>query len=92
MAQRAGFTLEEIKHLTGPTARRAETSDRVHELADRKLPEIERLITRAQAVHAWLALAATCDCRTVDVCSLFTDPALAPPPGGLGALASDASG
>jgi DNA-binding transcriptional MerR regulator len=92
VAQRAGFTLEEIKHLTGPTARRSETSDRVRELADRKLPEIQRLITRAQAVHEWLALAATCDCRTVDVCALFTDPTLAPPPGGLGPVASDGSG
>jgi MerR family transcriptional regulator, redox-sensitive transcriptional activator SoxR len=71
VAQRAGFTLDEVRDLTTP---------RVRELAARKLPEVETLIKRAQAVRAWLQVAQTCDCETVDVCSLFTDPALAPPP------------
>jgi MerR family redox-sensitive transcriptional activator SoxR len=71
VAQRAGFTLDEVRDLTTP---------RVRELAARKLPEVETLIKRAQAVREWLQVAQTCDCETVDVCSLFTDPALAPPP------------
>jgi hypothetical protein len=54
--------------------------ERIRALADTKLPEVEALIARAQAVKAWLELARSCDCRSVDVCSLFTDPALAPPP------------
>jgi MerR family transcriptional regulator, redox-sensitive transcriptional activator SoxR len=80
VAQRAGLTLDEIRDLTGPDNRGGPAGDRIRELAERKLPDIDALIARAQAVKAWLELARTCDCRTVDVCSLFTDPALAPPP------------
>jgi MerR family redox-sensitive transcriptional activator SoxR len=80
VAQRAGFTLDEIRQLTGPDNRGARAGDRIRELAESKLPEVEALIGRAQAMKQWLELARHCDCRTVDVCSLFTDPALAPPP------------
>jgi MerR family redox-sensitive transcriptional activator SoxR len=71
VAQRAGFSLDEIRDLTTP---------RVRELAERKLPDVEALIKRAEAVREWLRVAQTCDCETVDVCSLFTDPTLTPPP------------
>jgi MerR family transcriptional regulator, redox-sensitive transcriptional activator SoxR len=80
VAQRAGLSLDEIRDLTGPDNRGAPAGDRIRELAERKLPDIDALIARAQAVRAWLELARSCDCRTVDVCSLFVDPALAPPP------------
>jgi MerR family transcriptional regulator, redox-sensitive transcriptional activator SoxR len=80
VAQRAGLTLDEIRDLTGPDNQGAQAGARIRELADRKLPDVEALIARAQAVKAWLELARACDCRSVDVCSLFTDPALAPPP------------
>jgi MerR family redox-sensitive transcriptional activator SoxR len=73
VAQRAGLTLGEIRDLTGPSQRS------LPELAERKLPEIEALIERSQAVKRWLELARHCDCETVDVCALFVDPALAPP-------------
>jgi MerR family transcriptional regulator, redox-sensitive transcriptional activator SoxR len=79
VAQRAGLTLDEIRELTGPDNQGAHAGARIRELADRKLPDVEALIARAQAVKAWLELARSCDCRSVDVCSLFTDPALAPP-------------
>jgi MerR family transcriptional regulator, redox-sensitive transcriptional activator SoxR len=75
VAQRAGLTLDEIRRLTGPENR----GEHIRALAERKLPEVEALIARAEAVKQWLELARSCDCRTVDVCSLFTDPALAPP-------------
>jgi MerR family redox-sensitive transcriptional activator SoxR len=81
VAQRAGFTLDEIRHLTGPANQGAIAGDRIRDLAERKLPAIETLIARAEAMKGWLEVATTCDCETVDVCSLFTDPALAPPPG-----------
>jgi DNA-binding transcriptional MerR regulator len=81
VAQRAGLTLDEIRHLTGPDNRSADASVRIRELAERKLPDIDALIERAQAVRRWLELAKTCDCASVDVCALFTDPTLAPPPG-----------
>jgi MerR family redox-sensitive transcriptional activator SoxR len=80
VAQRAGLTLDEIRDLTGPNNHGPRAGDRIRDLAESKLPDIEALIARAQAVKAWLELARACDCRTVDVCGLFTDPALAPPP------------
>jgi MerR family redox-sensitive transcriptional activator SoxR len=81
VAQRAGLTLEEIRQLTGPDNRSADASVRIRELAQRKLPDIDALIARAQAVRRWLELAQSCDCSSVDVCALFIDPTLAPPPG-----------
>ena len=80
VAQRAGLNLEEIRELTGPSGRGQRASERIRELADRKLPAIEALIERAQAVRQWLEIARTCDCESVDVCGLFVDPTLGPPP------------
>lgn len=81
VAQRAGLTLDEIRELTGPRARTGDASVRIRELADAKLPEIEALIARAEAVKRWLRIASACDCSSVDVCALFVDPTLAPPAG-----------
>ena len=96
VAQRAGLSLDEIRSLTGPDNRGDDASVRIRELADRKLPEIDALIERAQAVKQWLELARACDCSTVDVCGLFVDPTLAPPPGdarlGIGSAASARAG
>jgi MerR family redox-sensitive transcriptional activator SoxR len=75
VAQRAGFSLEEIRQLTGSP----HAGERIRDLADRKLPDIDALIERAHAVKRWLEIARACDCETVDVCGLFVDPALAPP-------------
>jgi MerR family redox-sensitive transcriptional activator SoxR len=80
VAQRAGLTLDEIRDLTGP----GNAGERIRALADRKLPDIDALIERAQAVKRWLEVARGCDCSTVDVCGLFVDPTLAPPPGDAG--------
>jgi MerR family redox-sensitive transcriptional activator SoxR len=79
IAQRAGLTLDEISDLTGPENTGAKAGERIRAIAQHKLPDVARLIARAQAVKAWLEVASTCDCETVDVCELFTDPALAPP-------------
>ena len=70
VAQRAGLTLDEIRELTGS----APAGERIRALADRKLPDIDALIQRAQAVKQWLEIAQHCDCETVDVCGLFVDP------------------
>jgi MerR family redox-sensitive transcriptional activator SoxR len=79
VAQRAGLSLDEIRDLTGPDNRNSEAGARIREIADRKLPDIEALISRAEAVRTWLQVARHCNCETVDVCSLFTDSTLAPP-------------
>jgi MerR family transcriptional regulator, redox-sensitive transcriptional activator SoxR len=79
--QRAGLTLEEIAPLTGPGNRSAEASGHIRSLADAKLPHIEALIARANAVKRWLQVARSCDCASIDVCGLFIDPTLLPPAG-----------
>lgn len=82
VAQRAGLTLDEIRDLTGPRARADDASIRIRQIADAKLPEIDALIARAEAVKRWLQTASACDCSSVDVCALFVDPTFAPPPAG----------
>jgi MerR family transcriptional regulator, redox-sensitive transcriptional activator SoxR len=74
VAQRAGFSLEEIAELFA--AADAPAFEQLRALAERKLPAIEHLITRAQAVHRWLEVASACECQTLDVCGLFDDSAL----------------
>jgi len=81
VAQRAGLTLHEIAPLTGPENRSTNAGEHIRSLADDKLPEIDALIARAQAVRLWLQLARSCDCASVDVCDLFVDPTLLPAPG-----------
>jgi DNA-binding transcriptional MerR regulator len=83
VAQRAGLTLEEIAPLTGPGNRSADASAHIRRLAGDKLPHIDALIARAQAVRHWLQVAQSCDCESVDVCGLFVDPTLLPPAGDL---------
>jgi MerR family transcriptional regulator, redox-sensitive transcriptional activator SoxR len=81
VAQRAGLSLDEIAPLTGPENRTADAGAHIRRLADQKLPHIDALIARAQAVKQWLEAAQHCDCERVDVCALFVDPTLRPPAG-----------
>jgi len=80
-AQRAGLSLAEIRELLEHG--RVPMSDRLRELAERRLPEIDALIDRAVKVRAWLAEATRCGCASVDDCALFDDALL--PPSRLGA-------
>ena len=74
VAQRAGLSLSEIRdlieHGNDPM------SKRLRELAERRLPEIDALIERAQKVRTWLETATGCGCQTIDECALFDDRAL----------------
>ena len=72
IAQRAGFTLDEITELLrGSDA--GEASASLQALAQRKLPEVKDLIARAEAMREWLQVAADCGCPTLDVCDLFRE-------------------
>jgi MerR family transcriptional regulator, redox-sensitive transcriptional activator SoxR len=73
-AQRAGFSLEEARLLL-ETDRSADLHERLRALAQRKLPEVEALLARAQAMRGWLEIAATCSCQSLDACALFDAPA-----------------
>jgi MerR family redox-sensitive transcriptional activator SoxR len=82
VAKRAGFSLDEIRVLLDASDKGEPAHGQLRELADRKLPKIDELIGRAEAVRAWLERAMTCGCDTFDACVLFSDP-----PAHLGGLA-----
>jgi MerR family redox-sensitive transcriptional activator SoxR len=64
-AQRAGLTLDEIRPLLGGT-------ERLRDVAQRKLPEVTASIARAELARGWLEAAADCHCPTLDDCPLFS--------------------
>lgn len=69
-AQHAGLTLAEIRELLSADERGG-VSARLQALASRKLPEVDALIARAEAVRAWLQAAADCSCPSLEECPLF---------------------
>ena len=76
VAQRAGFSLVEIRELLEGSSK-AQASERLQELARRKLPEVEQLIARAEAMKEWLEAANSCECPTLEMCVLFDEAAQA---------------
>lgn len=72
VAQQAGFSLEEIRELLDGSSQE-QASDRLQALARRKLPDIEELISRAEAMKVWLQAAGNCQCPSLDICVLFGD-------------------
>ncbi len=71
LAQHVGFTLDEISQLFGPDER--PPHDRIRALAIDKLPQIEALIERAASIRKLLVSCATCECESLDACTLFAD-------------------
>jgi MerR family transcriptional regulator, redox-sensitive transcriptional activator SoxR len=76
VAQRAGLSLDEIGELV--RAGNEPLSGQLQGIAERKLPEIDALIDRAQRVRAWLQTATGCGCQTIDECALFDGASLPP--------------
>jgi MerR family transcriptional regulator, redox-sensitive transcriptional activator SoxR len=73
-AQRAGLDLDEIQLLLRASPENAAATDRLREVAERKLPPLREAIERAQLVQGWLEDAARCSCPTLDDCPLFDEP------------------
>jgi MerR family transcriptional regulator, redox-sensitive transcriptional activator SoxR len=71
VAKRAGFSLGDAKLLLHSADGGAPAHSQLRELALRKLPEVDALIERAQAMRKWLNTASGCNCDTLDVCALF---------------------
>ena len=69
MAQEAGFRLDEIRTLLGGFPDGTPPSTRWQEMAGRKLPEVDALISRMQTVRRVLEESLRCDCLTLDVCA-----------------------
>jgi MerR family transcriptional regulator, redox-sensitive transcriptional activator SoxR len=70
-AQRAGLALDEIRLLLQAASDDGAATDRLREVAERKLPELVALIERAEVVRGWLEDAARCVCPTLHDCPLF---------------------
>lgn len=71
VAKRAGFSLDDARMLLRSAEAGTPAFEALRELAARKLPEVEELVTRAQAMRDWLLLATACSCTTLDACALF---------------------
>lgn len=71
VAQRAGFSLDEIRTLLEAADAGAPAHTQLRALAERKLPEVEALIGRAETMRGWLAAASLCECERLDGCALF---------------------
>ena len=71
VAKRAGFSLDEARLLLERAEAGTPAFEALRELAERKLPEVDALIARAQAMRGWLQLASDCECETFDACALF---------------------
>lgn len=76
VAQRAGLALDEIRELVQHG--NDPMSERLRDLAERRLPELDALIDRAQRVRTWLQIATACGCQSIDECALFDDATLPP--------------
>lgn len=71
IAKRAGFSLTEVRALLTSIDEGAPAHQQLRALAARKLPEVEALLDRAQAMRGWLALASECGCESLESCGLF---------------------
>ena len=73
-AKRAGFSLDEARVLLAGADAGTPAFETLRALAERKLPEVEALIERANAMRTWLLTATDCSCTSLDVCALFEPP------------------
>ncbi len=71
VAKRAGFSLAEVRTLLDSVDGGAPAHEQLRALAERKLPDVEALIRRAQEMRGWLSLATACGCETLEACALF---------------------
>jgi DNA-binding transcriptional MerR regulator len=70
-AQKAGFSIEEIKTLLDRSEIGKLYAERLQELAHRKLADVEQLIADTQAMKQILEAALACRCATIEDCLLF---------------------
>jgi DNA-binding transcriptional MerR regulator len=69
--KRARFSLDDVQILLEATDGGAPAHTQLRRLAEKKLPEIEALISKAQEIKSWLESAHHCACNTLGECSLF---------------------
>lgn len=69
MAQEAGFSLDDIRTLITGYPEDIPPGERWQDIAQRKLPEVDALTRRMQAVRQVLEESLECDCLTLDACA-----------------------
>jgi MerR family transcriptional regulator, redox-sensitive transcriptional activator SoxR len=71
VAKKAGFSLDDVRTLLDSADRGEPAHRELRALAERKLPEVDALIERAQVVREWLNTASGCGCDSLEDCRLF---------------------
>jgi MerR family redox-sensitive transcriptional activator SoxR len=71
LAQQAGFTLAEIRTLLNGFSPDTPPSARWQELARKKIPEVEELITRATGMKQLLEEGLDCECLSLEQCGVL---------------------
>ena len=71
VAKQAGFSLDEVRVLLTSIDEGAPAHEQLRSLAARKLPEVDALIERTQAMRKWLSTASACGCESLEGCELF---------------------
>jgi MerR family redox-sensitive transcriptional activator SoxR len=79
VAKQAGFSLDEARLLLTSADAGAPASAQLRQLSQRKLPELDALIERAEAMRRWLTVATGCGCESFEACTLFDEPAAQTP-------------
>lgn len=77
LAKEAGFTLAEVRTLFDGFDSGTPPSDVWQSMARKKLPDVERLIARAEAMKQVLLRGIACECLTLEECSLLAVDGLA---------------
>ena len=77
-AQRAGLSLGEIRSLLAAEPGDVAAVEELRRIAERRLPELEAMIERAEVVRRWLEAAKNCECPRLDDCCLFGPDAALP--------------
>ena|SRR5436190_11266589 len=68
------LSLDEIRLLLEASPTDSLATERLREVAQRRLPKLAESIARAELARAWLEAAADCRCPSLDDCPLFEEP------------------
>ena len=79
VAQRAGFTIAEIRTLLDGFSEDTPPSERWRVLAQDKLPEVEALVERALGMKVLLERGLRCECLSLEGCALVGEEAAGVP-------------
>ena len=73
LAREAGFSMAEIRRLVSGFTPGTRPAARWHELATRKLAEIDAMVARAERMRAVLRIALDCGCFRLEDCRALLD-------------------